>query len=388
MSHLPPDHPLDLPDGWSVRSPGADDVARLLEIVRADDERGKGYTTSDPESIERDAIGIASWTRRHALVVDPQGVVQGWSTVHDRAAGRTRVLVTLAHDLPEADALAASLYAWGESFARQVGATRGLGTTRLDADAYAGDDRQRGWLEAAGYDHTRTWLHMSRPVAPDEATSLPGPRAGVTVRRVAKHDNGLPVAGDIQTVHQVLEESFEDHFNSYRESFPEFIARLREDTGHRWDHWWIATIEVDGVTVPAGAVVSTVLGPDREGHEGSYIDYIGVHRHARGMGVAKALLHTVIRDAAERGRNRVGLEVDADSPTGADGLYESMGWVTTYRTESWHRDLDLAGSHGTRGPGEAADVPAVVPLVADHHTADNGSADQSPAGGAPDEPVN
>jgi hypothetical protein len=50
-------------------------------------------------------------------------------------------------------------------------------------------------------------------------------------------------------------------------------------------------------------------------------------------------LHTVIRDAAERGHNRVGLEVDADSPTGADGLYLSMGWVTAYRTESWHRDI-------------------------------------------------
>ena len=38
------------------------------------------------------------------------------------------------------------------------------------------------------------------------------------------------------------------------------------------------------------------------------------------------------------------LEVDADSPTGADGLYESMGWVTRYRTESWHRDVRFEGT--------------------------------------------
>ena len=46
-------------------------------------------------------------------------------------------------------------------------------------------------------------------------------------------------------------------------------------------------------------------------------------------------------DAASRGRDRVGLEVDADSPTGADGLYTSMGWGTKYVTESWHRDVTV-----------------------------------------------
>ena len=62
---------------------------------------------------------------------------------------------------------------------------------------------------------------------------------------------------------------------------------------------------------------------------------------ARGRGVAKGLLNTIIADAAGRGRDRVGLEVDADSPTGADGLYTSMGWKTKYVTESWHRDVPV-----------------------------------------------
>ncbi len=59
--------------------------------------------------------------------------------------------------------------------------------------------------------------------------------------------------------------------------------------------------------------------------------------------MAKALLNAVIADAAARGRDRVGLEVDADSPTGADGLYTSMGWLTKYVTQSWHKDLP--GTH-------------------------------------------
>ncbi len=82
---------------------------------------------------------------------------------------------------------------------------------------------------------------MTRPV--DAAESLPPLREGVTVRRVARHENGVPVAQDLQIVHRMLEESFQDHFNSYRESFPEFVQRLREDPGHRWDHWWLAFVE-------------------------------------------------------------------------------------------------------------------------------------------------
>ena len=218
---------------------------------------------------------------------------------------------------------------------------RRVHSSLLDSGAYADDARQQRWLAAAGYEQTRTWLQMTRPVTADEAWSLPAPRAGVTVRPVERHDDGLPVAQDLQDVHRVLEESFQDHFSSYRESFPEFVMRLREDPGHRWDHWWLATVETDEGVLPAGALVSTVLREDAAGFEGSYVDYIGVHRRARGRGVAKALLHTAIADAARRGRNRVGLEVDADSPTGADGLYTSMGWVTDYRTQSWHRELDL-----------------------------------------------
>nr|WP_035904501.1 GNAT family N-acetyltransferase [Knoellia subterranea] len=341
-----------MPSGWVARVPSRDDVPALIALTEAHQVAAKGSGSVDPDLVESNVAGTGSWTKHQAVVTDADNTILGWASVHDRAGGRTMLEVLVAVEgLSEADAdrLASVLFAWVEDAGRVFAAGRDLPGTQLDASAYADDARQRRWLAAAGYRQTRTWLQMSRPVSADEAEAgaLPGPREGVTIRRVAKHDNGLPVAADLQTVHRMLEESFADHFNSYRESFPEFLTRLREDPGHRWDHWWIAEIEVDGdgaegVTsevVPGGALVSSILKPDASGVEGSYVDYIGVHRDARGRGVAKALLHSVIRDAAERGRNRVGLEVDADSPTGADGLYLSMGWVTAHKTESWHRDI-------------------------------------------------
>lgn len=329
-----------LPPGWQVRGPELADVEQLTGLLARYVEAAVGTSSVDPEAVATEAAGVGSWTRRQLVAVDPQNHVHAWARVHDRAAGRTVVEVTVDR-FDGADELARDLYAWAEGAAVEITRQRLLTATQLDATAYAGDERQRGWLTTAAYRHTRTWLQMSRPVTDDEARpgALPALRPGVVVRPVATHDNGLPVAADLQTVHQLLEESFADHFNSYRESFPEFVQRLREDPGHRWDHWWVATVDLDGAQVPAGAVVSSVLPADTTGVRGSYVDYIGVHRRARGRGVAKALIYTVIADTARRGRNRVGLEVDADSPTGADALYASLGWQSRYRTESWHRTV-------------------------------------------------
>ena len=332
-----------LPSGLTARLPAAADAPDVAALLAAHQRAAKGSAGVDPEAVLVQLVGTGSWTRRQVLVHDPADRLVAWLSVHDRASGRTLVEVTVAPHLPDEDAaaLAAALFGAGQRHAVDIAGMRGVRSSLLDSGAYADDARQQRWLAAAGYEQTRTWLQMTRPVRADEAWSLPALRPGVVVRPVERHDDGLPVAQDLQDVHRVLEESFQDHFSSYRESFPEFVMRLREDPGHRWDHWWLATVETDEGVLPAGALVSTVLREDAAGFEGSYVDYIGVHRRARGRGVAKALLHTVIAEAARRGRNRVGLEVDADSPTGADGLYTSMGWVTDYRTQSWHRELDL-----------------------------------------------
>ena len=189
---------------------------------------------------------------------------------------------------------------------------------------------------------------MSRPVVPEDADLVPDParweRNNVLFRRVGGK-GVLPNEADLRAIHDVLEGSFTDHFNHSEETYEEFIHRLREDPGHRWDHWWIAEITDGGAAGdevhPAGALVGSV-SESGTGPDGSYVAYLGVLETARGRGVAKGLLKGIVSDAAERGYDRVGLEVDADSPTGADGLYLAMGWTTKYVTESWHRDVTIS----------------------------------------------
>ncbi|GAB3025920.1 N-acetyltransferase [Nocardioides flavus (ex Wang et al. 2016)] len=342
-----------LPTGWSADSPDGDDpatVARLTELLRGHERAGRGWAGSgeDEVLVEVSERGLAM--RENLVVRDPDGRIQAWGSVHDRAEGRMLFVHIVDREIDErlADRCSDVLFEWAEAQAKAVGAARGLAEQQIDTGAFAEDERQHRWLEGAGFTRVRTWWQMSRSVEAAEADLVPDParweRKGVVFRLVERQggpdSGGMPDVDDLRAVHEVLEGAFTDHFNSAEETFHEFIHRLREDPGHRWDHWWLAEI-VDGDRVePAGALVGTVSESDT-GPDGSYVSYLGVLESARGRGVATGLLRTIIADAASRGRDRVGLEVDADSPTGADGLYTSMGWGTKYVTESWHRDVPV-----------------------------------------------
>lgn len=343
-----PDEVVGLPQGWAIDVPAAEgsDVERLTTLLREHERAGRGWPGSGREDVLVEVSQPGLLTRQNVVVRDETGRIRAWGSAHDRAVGRMLLVHVVERGLPETVGRACSdvIVEWAAGQAREVGAARGLDVQQIDTGAFADDERQHRWLSASGFERVRTWWQMSRSVTPDEISLVTSPMEwsdrGVRFRMVRRQDeDGMPDAEHLRAVHDVLEEAFTDHFNSKPETFDEFLHRLREDPGHRWDHWWLASLEETGE--PVGALVATV-SESTDGPDGSYVSYIGVVEAARGRGVAKGLLRTVITDAAARGRDRVGLEVDADSETGAHHLYESMGWKTAYVTESWHRDVPVA----------------------------------------------
>ena len=72
--------------------------------------------------------------------------------------------------------------------------------------------------------------------------------------------------------------------------------------------------------------------------------HIAVRRDWRRRGVASALIGAALVALGEEGFRTVALDVDADSPTGAMGLYERLGFRVV-RTETLHgRDLSSGGA--------------------------------------------
>jgi len=280
--------PERFPDGWQVGSPDPDDrgdVERLTELLRAHERDGRGWAGAGKEDVLVEVSDRGLRTRQNVVVRDETGRIRAWGSVHDRAGGRMLFVHVVERGIEERLGRACSdlLIEWAAGQAREVGAARGLTVQQIDTGAFADDERQHRWLAAGGFTKVRTWWQMKRPVTPDEAGLVPDPASWwldeVQVRLVEKGTDDKPVDADLRKVHDVLEAAFTDHFNSKPETFDEFLHRLREDPGHRWDHWWLA--ELDGT--PVGALVATV-SESTGGPDGSYVDYIGVIGLARGRG--------------------------------------------------------------------------------------------------------
>ncbi|WP_426242741.1 GNAT family N-acetyltransferase [Nocardioides sp. LHG3406-4] len=339
--------PPPLPAGWTLGGVDESALPRLTELLRAHEDSARGWAAAAEDDLRIAITAPGTATRENVVIRDLSGEIVAWGGVHDRAQGRMLFVHLVARTIAdhEADQCSAALFAWADAQAQHVGAVRGLGVQQIDSGAFADDRRQQAWLRGAGFRQVRTWWQMSRPVLPEEAGLVPDSRqwsnGDVSFRQVRHSADGMPDETDLRAVHDVLEGAFTDHFNSNEETFEEFCHRLREDPGHRWDHWWLAELTDANPPQPCGALVGTELVAAPGGVPGSYVDYIGVLESARGRGVAKGLLHTIIADAAARGRDRVGLEVDADSPTGAEGIYVAMGWRTSYVTQSWHREVTV-----------------------------------------------
>ena len=77
--------------------------------------------------------------------------------------------------------------------------------------------------------------------------------------------------------------------------------------------------------IRVGTEIAAAVRNDAERRGGGYVGIIGVRRDWRGRGLAKALLLRTFGEFWQRGVTRVSLDVDADSPTGATRLYESVG---------------------------------------------------------------
>ena len=195
--------------------------------------------------------------------------------------------------------------AWGEALAAERG-SKGIRVLTVDRDV-AG----RALLTSRGYVRVRSSYTMGKALAPDE--DLGAAPASVTIR-------AFETGRDERALHEVEEASFADHWGFRPVPFETFEADMYGAEG--WDPSLAFLAEVDA------AVVGLVVALSFEG-EGT-VAILGVVPAWRGRGIAKALLRRAFAELAQRGHREVRLGVDAQNPTGAVALYESVG-MTPYR---------------------------------------------------------
>jgi ribosomal protein S18 acetylase RimI-like enzyme len=164
------------------------------------------------------------------------------------------------------------------------------------------DERAFALLTARGYRVVRRFYEMVIDLTDEPRVSEPSPPLVLEPF----------LEGDAHAFHSAMHEAFRDHWEWHGVPFDEWWAMRHGD-----DHslWFVVR---DGDEIAAAV--------RNEAREASgYVGMLGVRRPWRGRGLGKALLHRTFAEFWRRGLPRITLGVDAESPTGATNLYESVG---------------------------------------------------------------
>jgi ribosomal protein S18 acetylase RimI-like enzyme len=175
-------------------------------------------------------------------------------------------------------------------------------------------DRER-LLLAGGFEVVRYFQTMERDL------SLPIPAVTPTVDvQIVPYGPELAEA-----VHVARDDAFRDHWGSQPLSDEQFAGLT---TGSFVPELSFVALAGDEV---AGVLLTDVNEEDwaGQGFTGAYVSTVAVTRPHRGRRIAPTLLRAVLEACAARGWDKVVLDVDAENPTGALGLYTGMGFVTT-----------------------------------------------------------
>ncbi|UCR88598.1 GNAT family N-acetyltransferase [Mycetocola spongiae] len=129
-------------------------------------------------------------------------------------------------------------------------------------------------------------------------------------------------------------DAFRDHWGT-QPNTKERWNRLVAGGHFRRDLSWIAVAAEGGKQERVvGFALSTVTAPAEEG----FIELVGVIRDYRGRRLAPALLSRLLLSHREAGLPSVTLEVDSASPTGANTLYERLGFIPVGRSDAFVRE--------------------------------------------------
>jgi mycothiol synthase len=236
-------------------------------------------------------------------------------------------------------------------FVEPVARRRGIGTAlfadglrRLEATAASHDtdrpkvlgtfthDRSVAGPKVAatfGLEPVRWFFDMERTLIGDLPPIEPLPD-GLEVRPVGPDDGPAIWRAD--------HDAFRDHWGGFDASdaayrrwvdSPEFEPSL-------------FVVAYDGEEI-AAAVLNVIYPEENDalGIKRGWLESVFTRRAWRRRGLARALILRSFELLRERGMTVAALGVDADNPSGALGLYESVGFAVTERMTAWRRPLEL-----------------------------------------------
>ncbi len=267
---------------------------------------------------------------KHLLVVDgplvegvPSGMLPGcaWLDMRDDAEADERIYGTHVTVHPAVRPMGLELV-----LARRIieivreheadPATPRLTKLRLHESFSPKQTSQHKLYTELGFHETRVFWTMECPL---DALPEPQPVEGVTIRGFTRPQDNLAAL-------DVLNNSFIDHFDYHPPTEERWAYRVNNPI-FRPDLSWVAEIDVQPGKL-AGFCFCGIFEDENSstGRMEGWIETLGTVRGWRGKGLGRALLLYGLRSLKGAGMKVGMLGVDSENPTGATGLYESVGF--------------------------------------------------------------
>jgi len=304
-------------NGFTLRRPTWDDAEKVTELVCLVDIDEFGKAETSVEDIK------AMWRRPHFDLEKDAWMVYA----HDGS-------LAAYTDFYLKDGL---VYVNNNSSVHPRFKGQGLREWYLnEAEAWARDSAQRpivlrhvvnaaepdklAMMEQAGYRAVRDAYIMR--INLDSPPPVPAMPEGIEFRSFARGQ-------DEHAVWACFQEAFRDMWSHPDVPFDYWISGFGKNPD--WSPE-LSLLAVQGDEI-AGAVI-TLVEPS-----GGWLQQVAVRRPWRKQGVALALLQTIFGELYRRGVKTAGLEVDAESTTGALRLYEKAGMFVDEHFRQFRKEL-------------------------------------------------
>jgi len=314
--------PPPVPPTFSASLGPPTDLAAVLSVIDADDREVLGETSMSLEQLETFLRSPAIDPDRDILTVhDADGRVIAGAAFELRQPGVSSMTFGWVHPDAYGLGLGQAIVDWGVANARSLvdEAPDGALVEHV-MPVNVKNARAIRLAERNGFTPSRYFLEMATQLGDDiEVAQL---TEGLSLRTMHP-DEG------IARLSAALDDAFRDHFGHVDAPIENVIARMENfRASAMWDDSLVWLAEDAGEIAGFCVCIRSRGANPKEGYVGS----LGVRRPWRKRGLARFLLTNAFAEYQRRGYESVALDVDADSPTGATRLYESVGMSEVSRT--------------------------------------------------------
>jgi mycothiol synthase len=247
-------------------------------------------------------------------ITEPSEVIDGFLSIY-------------VHPNARGNGLETKIIEWADVRMREVKLERGF-PVKLRTGARSTQIERIQILEDNGFTPDRYFLRMERNL------NEPIPEAhfpqGFTLRCM----NGEQ---DAEAWVDLYNNSFIDHWNFHPVTV-ETLKHWLQESSYRTDLDLIAVRADDTFVAQCYCYINLESNARTKRNEGN-VGILGVRRGFRKIGLGRAMLLTGLQRLKQAGMDTAKLGVDADNPSGALRLYESVGFYKAYTSIAYVREV-------------------------------------------------